>query len=40
MLGLDLEKINAALTFHFKGKQKAIDLNFNIIQTAAEWARE
>src|SRR5688572_1757513 len=40
MLGIDLEKINAALSFHFKGKQKAIDLNFNIIQTAAEWARE
>ncbi len=40
MLGIDLEKINAALSFHFKGKQKAIDLNFTIIQTAAEWARE
>jgi 2-oxoglutarate ferredoxin oxidoreductase subunit alpha len=39
MLGIDLEKINAALTFHFKGKQKPIDLNFNIIKTSAEWAK-
>ena len=39
MLGIDLEKISAALNFHFKGKQKAINLNLNIIKTAAEWAK-
>lgn len=39
MLGIDLEKISAALTFHFKGKQKPIDLNFNVIKAAAEWAK-
>jgi 2-oxoglutarate/2-oxoacid ferredoxin oxidoreductase subunit alpha len=39
MLGIDLEKINAALTFHFKGKQKPIDMNFNVVKTAAEWAK-
>ncbi len=39
MLGIDPEKINAALTFHFKGKQKAIDLNFNVIKASAEWAK-
>jgi 2-oxoglutarate ferredoxin oxidoreductase subunit alpha len=40
MLGMDLEKIASALHSHFKGKQKAIDLNFNIIKASAEWARD
>ena len=40
MLGIDLEKINAALSFHFKGKQQPTDLNFNIVKAAAEWAKE
>ena len=39
MIGLDLEKIYAALDFHFKGKQKPIDMNFNTIKAAAEWAK-
>jgi len=34
-----LETINAALTFHFKGKQKPIDMNFNTVKAAAEWAK-
>jgi 2-oxoglutarate ferredoxin oxidoreductase subunit alpha len=37
-IGIDLEKIKAALEFHFKGKQKPIDLNFNVVQFAADWA--
>lgn len=37
-LGIDIEKIYQALDFHFKGKQKPIDLNFNIIKAALEWA--
>lgn len=40
MLGIDLEKVKAALTFHFKGKQKPIDLNLNTIKAAAAWAKE
>ena len=36
----DLEKIKNALEFHFKGKQKPIDLNFNVVQAAANWAKE
>ena len=36
----DLEKIKNALEFHFKGKQKPIDLNFNVVQSAANWAKE
>jgi 2-oxoglutarate ferredoxin oxidoreductase subunit alpha len=39
MMGLDLEKIHAALSFHFKGKQKPIDMNFNIVKAGAEWAK-
>ncbi len=39
MLGVDIEKIYAALNFHFKGKQKPIDMNFNTVKAAAEWAK-
>ena len=39
MIGLDLEKIHAALSFHFKGKQKPIDMNFNTVKASAEWAK-
>lgn len=38
MIGIDLEKIHAALNFHFKGKQKPIDMNFNAVKAGAEWA--
>ncbi len=39
LLGIDLDKIQAALNFHFKGKQKQIDMNFNTVKSAAEWAQ-
>ena len=39
LLGIDLDKIQAALNFHFKGKQKPIDMNFNTVKAAAEWAK-
>ena len=38
MLGIDLEKLRAALEFHFRGKQKPIDMNFNTVRAGAEWA--
>ncbi len=38
MLGIELDKIYQALSFHFKGKQKPIDMNFNTVKAAAEWA--
>jgi 2-oxoglutarate ferredoxin oxidoreductase subunit alpha len=40
MLGIDLTKIEAALSFAFKGKQKAVDLNMNVARASAEWARQ
>jgi 2-oxoglutarate ferredoxin oxidoreductase subunit alpha len=39
MLGIDLEKIYAALEFHFKGKKKPVEMNFNTVKAAAEWAK-
>jgi 2-oxoglutarate/2-oxoacid ferredoxin oxidoreductase subunit alpha len=39
MIGIDLETISAALTFHFKGKQKPIDMNLNAVRAGAEWAK-
>lgn len=39
-IGIDLELIKSALEFHFKGKQKPIDLNYNVVLAAAEWAEE
>ena len=40
LIGIDLEKVKVALEFHFQGKQKPIDLNFNTVKAAAEWAAE
>ena len=39
LLDIDLGMINAALAFHFKGKPKPIDMNFNTVRAAAEWAK-
>jgi 2-oxoglutarate ferredoxin oxidoreductase subunit alpha len=39
MIGIDLETIHAALSFHFKGKQKPIDMNFNMVKAGVEWAK-
>lgn len=38
LLDIDIDMIHAALDFHFKGKSKAIDLNFGVVQAAREWA--
>ncbi|HSF81453.1 MAG TPA: 2-oxoacid:acceptor oxidoreductase subunit alpha [Anaerolineales bacterium] len=40
MLNIDLDKLYQALNFHFKGKTKPIDLNFGVVQSAADWAAE
>ena len=39
MIGIDLDAIHAALQFHFKGKQKPVDMNFNAVKSGAEWAK-
>jgi 2-oxoglutarate ferredoxin oxidoreductase subunit alpha len=38
MLDIDMDKICAALTFHFKNKQKPIDMNYGMVKTAYDWA--
>ncbi|MEW6651502.1 MAG: 2-oxoacid:acceptor oxidoreductase subunit alpha, partial [Chloroflexota bacterium] len=40
MLGIDMDIIYDVLDAHFKGKKKAIDSNWLIIQAAAKWAKE
>jgi 2-oxoglutarate ferredoxin oxidoreductase subunit alpha len=40
MLGIDMEKIKQALTFHFRGKEGPIQSNFGVIQAAADWAAQ
>lgn len=39
MINLDMDIILSALTFHFKGKQKPIDMNFKALKAGAEWAK-
>ncbi len=39
-LGVEVDKIYQALDFHFKGKQKPIELNFGVFTAAYEWAGE
>lgn len=39
MINMDLETIQAALTFHFKGKQKPIDMNMGAVRAGAEYAK-
>jgi len=40
MIGIKLEMIESALNFHFKNKEKPVSINMNIINMAANWAKE
>lgn len=40
LLGIEMETIKQALSFHFKGKKEAIDSNFSTIKAGAEWAAQ
>jgi len=40
MLGIDMETIRQALSFHFKGKAQAVDSNFSTVEAGAEWAAQ
>jgi 2-oxoglutarate/2-oxoacid ferredoxin oxidoreductase subunit alpha len=39
MLGIDMEMIHQALSFHFNGKEEPIKSNSAIIHSAADWAK-
>jgi 2-oxoglutarate/2-oxoacid ferredoxin oxidoreductase subunit alpha len=38
MLNIEEKELEAALMFHFKGKQKPVDSNMNVIRKSVEWA--
>jgi 2-oxoglutarate ferredoxin oxidoreductase subunit alpha len=40
VLGLDMETIKQALSFHFKGKESPVNSNFGVVQAAADWAKQ
>ena len=40
MLGIDMDAIQQALSFHFNGKAQAVDSNFSTIKAAADWATQ
>lgn len=40
MLGIEMDKIQVALDFHFKGKEKPIALNTGVIQASFDWAAQ
>ena len=40
MLGIDMDAIQQALNFHFKGKEGPINSNLAVIRAAAEWAAQ
>lgn len=40
MLGIELEKIEQALDFHFKGKAQAVESNMKTIRAGADWAMQ
>jgi 2-oxoglutarate/2-oxoacid ferredoxin oxidoreductase subunit alpha len=39
LLDIDLTEIEAAISFHFDDKQRAVDLNFGVVKGAYEWSR-
>ena len=40
MLGIEIGEIRKALEAHFKGREKSIELNMQIVEASALWARE
>lgn len=40
LLGIEMEPIEQALAFHFKGKASPIEFNLKVITLAAQWAEE
>jgi 2-oxoglutarate ferredoxin oxidoreductase subunit alpha len=40
LLGIEPEAIREALSYYLGGKQKAVELNFNVVIAAANWTRD
>jgi 2-oxoglutarate ferredoxin oxidoreductase subunit alpha len=39
LVGIDLKQIESALSKHFKGKAKAIQINMSVVNAAVEWSQ-
>ncbi|KAF0108665.1 MAG: 2-oxoglutarate ferredoxin oxidoreductase subunit alpha [Anaerolineaceae bacterium] len=40
VLGIEMEAVKQALSFHFKGKESPVNSNFGVVQAAADWAKQ
>ncbi|MCZ7569544.1 MAG: 2-oxoacid:acceptor oxidoreductase subunit alpha [Ardenticatenaceae bacterium] len=40
LLGIDLDEIKAALNKHFNNRPKPVNLNYGVVEAAADWMRE
>jgi 2-oxoglutarate ferredoxin oxidoreductase subunit alpha len=40
LLGIEMDSLEQALEFHFKGKRNPVELNLNAIQLSAQWAED
>jgi 2-oxoglutarate ferredoxin oxidoreductase subunit alpha len=40
MLGIDIRAIREALMTHFQGREKPVEMNMGMVESAAEWARQ
>lgn len=40
LLGIELDAIHEALSYNLSGKQKAVDLNYNVVVAAAEYVQQ
>lgn len=40
LFNIDMNEIKGALSYHFKGKAKAVDTNFDVVKMAYDWAEE
>lgn len=39
LLGIELDELRDGLMHHFKGKQKPVDMNMNVVELSIEWAK-
>jgi 2-oxoglutarate ferredoxin oxidoreductase subunit alpha len=40
LFGIDKEQIKAALSFHFNGKTKPVEINYKMVTKSADWVRD
>lgn len=40
LLGIPIDRIDEALSYHFKGRRKLVDMNLDVVRAAYEWSAE